>query len=386
MISTQSSRRRLTAAFAACALAAAGTVGFAPDAEAAPKQSCKNSSVDLLGASGDDNFLIAEQTARVGAADGFFVVELGAGNDTLDFTPGALKALGNKTQVCVFGGAGNDSISGTDGRDNLVGGAGNDTLIGFGGRDTLVGGPGKDDLFGGKGRDKLIGGPGSDFLYGAQGNDNLKPGGGNDTSITGPGKNKVKNKRGTDLIIAEPFTIDGTNGPITFAGSTKANTITGGSGNDFIFGGPAADKITDKAGNNWVVGRGGNDKIAGGKGNDTIFGGQGNDTITCGAGGQDWAGGGTSSYTPTSRSGENVAIAAPQANDKVDSSCELIFDKAANITLTGGGTTSSSGSAIAALTVQDSQDILGFSAEQLLAREGGEFRVADASSHPDSRG
>ena len=51
---------------------------------------------ELLGAAGDDNFLVNAETARTGAADGFFVVELGAGDDSLDFTPEALAELGNK--------------------------------------------------------------------------------------------------------------------------------------------------------------------------------------------------------------------------------------------------------------------------------------------------
>ena len=393
MISTQPSIRRIGSAIAAVALAATATVGLdATEAGAATKQSCKNSSVDLVGASGDDNFLIAEQTARTGAADGFFVVELGAGDDTLDFTPGALAALGKTTRVCVRGGAGNDTINGTDGKDNLSGDAGNDVLIGFGGRDTLSGGAGKDDLFGGKDRDKLIGGPGSDFLYGAQGNDVLKPGGGNDTTITGSGKNKVVNKAGTDLIIAQPFVIDGTDGPLSFLGSSKPNTLTGGKGNDFIFGGSAADKITGKAGANWLLGRDGNDTLKGGSGNDTIFGGNGNDTINCGAGGEDWAGGGTTSYTPTSRAGESISVAAPQANDKVKSSCELVFTKAVNITLTGGSGSQSASvnpessmpAAAAAFTLPDiTPDI---TPEQLLVRAGSEFRVAEVSQQPDARG
>ncbi len=397
MMSPSSSPRRAAvssvsakAVFAAAALVASSTIGLsATAAEAQTKQTCKNSSVDLQGASGNDNFLIGEQTARAGASDGFFVVELGAGNDTLDFTPGALKAFGKKTRVCVSGGPGHDTINGTDGKDTLKGGPGNDTLIGFGGKDTLDGGPGKDDLFGGKGRDKLVGGAGSDFLYGAQGNDNLKPGSGNDTSIVGAGKNKVTNKGGTDLIIAEPFTVDGSDGPINFPGSSKRNTITGGKGNDFIFGGSGADKITDKAGQNWILGRGGNDKLKGGSGNDTIFGGNGNDTIDCAGGGEDWAGGGTTSYTPTSRAGERISVAAPQANDKLDVSCEVTFTQAVNITLTGGTTGASaslSPSQIATFTVQSDHASDRFSPQELLVRSGGEFRVADISERPDSRG
>lgn len=374
--------RRFGAAVGAFALVATATVGLATPEAAAQAQSCSNSSVDLLGTAGSDNFLVAESTARAGAADGFFVVELGDGNDVIDFTPGALAAFSKSTTVCISGGSGNDTINGTDRKDRLTGGPGNDVLVGFGGNDTLDGGGGKDDLFGGKGRDRLIGGGGSDFLYGAQGNDNLKPGAGNDTTLTGGGKNKVVNKGGSDLIIAEPFVIEDASGPISFLGSNKNNTLTGGGGSDFIFGGSGADKIAGKSGRDWLLGRGGNDNLKGGSGDDTIFGGGGKDSIACGRGGEDWAGGGTSTYSPTSRAGETIAVAAPQATDTVESSCEVIFTQATNITLSGA-TSSTSGSLSPAEPSAFALPEL--TPQHVLARSGGSLRIADVASYPDSR-
>ena len=69
------------------------------------------------------------------------------GNDTiaLDESNGALPA------AQLFGGAGNDTLTGGSGADQLFGGAGNDTLLGKGGNDLLFGGAGNDTLIGGTG-------------------------------------------------------------------------------------------------------------------------------------------------------------------------------------------------------------------------------------------
>jgi Ca2+-binding RTX toxin-like protein len=75
------------------------------------------------------------------------------GNDTitLDETNGALPA------ALLFGGAGNDVLTGGLGADQLFGGAGNDTLLGKGGNDLLFGGAGNDTLIGGDGDDQVFG-------------------------------------------------------------------------------------------------------------------------------------------------------------------------------------------------------------------------------------
>jgi Ca2+-binding RTX toxin-like protein len=66
----------------------------------------------------------------------------------------------------VYGGAGDDSITGSGGLDRLDGGEGNDILKGERENDSLFGGPGKDRLNGGSGTDHLAGGPGADtFIF-----------------------------------------------------------------------------------------------------------------------------------------------------------------------------------------------------------------------------
>jgi hypothetical protein len=75
----------------------------------------------------------------------------------------------------ISGGSGNDRIFGEDGRDVLLGNSGNDRLDGGAGDDWLFGGIGNDFLSGGLGDDWLFGGPGVDFLDGGDGDDHLFP-------------------------------------------------------------------------------------------------------------------------------------------------------------------------------------------------------------------
>lgn len=79
------------------------------------------------------------------------------GDDFISHNIGAVNAR-------LFGGAGDDTIQGDDGRDYIRGGAGNDTLHGGAGSDTLVAGAGNDKLYGDDGDDYLHGGAGSDWL------------------------------------------------------------------------------------------------------------------------------------------------------------------------------------------------------------------------------
>jgi Ca2+-binding RTX toxin-like protein len=99
----------------------------------------------------------------------------GAANDTLavDETNGPMP------HANLFGGAGNDVLTGGSGNDQLFGGTGNDVLNGRGGNDLL---------FGGAGDEVLTGGAGNDQLFGQSGNDRFiwNPGDGSDLSKAVP--------------------------------------------------------------------------------------------------------------------------------------------------------------------------------------------------------
>jgi Ca2+-binding RTX toxin-like protein len=65
----------------------------------------------------------------------------------------------------IYGGAGNDTITGTLADNQLVGGPGNDTIDGGAGKDSLIGGVGNDTLTGGDGTDYVDAGVDDDTLH-----------------------------------------------------------------------------------------------------------------------------------------------------------------------------------------------------------------------------
>jgi Ca2+-binding RTX toxin-like protein len=79
------------------------------------------------------------------------VVHGGRGNDTID-------ASKVRVPVALFGGVGNDHLTGSLFSDVLVGEDGNDHLDGNHGDDLLIGGSGRDHLHSRQGRDLLVGG------------------------------------------------------------------------------------------------------------------------------------------------------------------------------------------------------------------------------------
>src|SRR5262249_48641578 len=133
---------------------------------------------------------------------------------------GGTPTVANTSLIQVFGQAGNDQISldetngalpasnlfGGDGNDTLTGGSGNDLLFGQAGNDTLRGKGGNDQLFGGAGNDILIGGPGNDQVFGEAGDDRLiwNPGDGTALNEGGTGNDTVEVNGGN---AAETFTV-----------------------------------------------------------------------------------------------------------------------------------------------------------------------------------
>src|SRR3979411_2565580 len=98
---------------------------------------------------------------------------------------GGRPTVANTGIIQVFGQGGNDTITlnetngalpaaqlfGGDGNDILTGGSGTVWLCGKAGNDILNGKAGKDQLFGGSGNDVLDGGTGDDQVFGESGND-----------------------------------------------------------------------------------------------------------------------------------------------------------------------------------------------------------------------
>ena len=83
------------------------------------------------------------------------IIDAGNGNDTISFddTNGAI-GIASK----IYGGGGDDNITGGSEIDRIYGGAGNDWISGGAGNDIIYGEAGDDRIFGGHGKDFLVGG------------------------------------------------------------------------------------------------------------------------------------------------------------------------------------------------------------------------------------
>src|SRR3984957_16667321 len=207
------------------------------------------------------------------------------GNDTiaLDETNGALP------NASLFGGAGNDTLTGGSGNDLLFGQVGADILNGGGGDDLLFGGDGKDILTGGAGDDQVFGqagndimiwnpGDGSDLLEGGEGADIALVNGGNGAetfTITANGT-RVR----FDGVSPAPFSLD--------IGTTESLVLHAGAGNDTITASNGLSSLIGLTldggdGNDTITGGDGADQLIGGTGNDLVAGGRGNDTASLGS-------------------------------------------------------------------------------------------------------
>src|SRR5688500_12193795 len=140
---------------------------------------------------------------------------------------GVIATVNNTQLISVFGDAGDDRIildesNGPLPKANLFGGAGNDTITGGSGADQLFGEAGNDTLEGKGGDDQLFGGDGSDVLIGGAGNDQLFGGAGDDRIVWNPGDGSdvVDGGTGNDTLVvegasgSESFVISAVNGRV----------------------------------------------------------------------------------------------------------------------------------------------------------------------------
>jgi Ca2+-binding RTX toxin-like protein len=114
----------------------------------------------LEGNAGDDVYLVdnAGDTVVEASGEGTDLVyttlanyTLGANVENLDYNSftGNFAGTGNALDNDIYGGSGNDTLSGLDGNDELRGETGADTLDGGNGDDLLIGGNGADVMTGG---------------------------------------------------------------------------------------------------------------------------------------------------------------------------------------------------------------------------------------------
>lgn len=172
------------------------------------------------------------------------------------------------------------------------------SLFGGGGNDTLTGSVQNDELDGSYGDDLMIGGAGDD-TYWVLNSDQIveNAGEGNDTAYVTTNGYTVSDNVETVIvsIYAENFdmTLGGGNTGNTIIGRKGDDTLSGNGGNDTLIGEDGADTLYGGAGNDTLYGEYsttnafaivGADTLDGGDGNDTLVGGQLADTLTGGAG------------------------------------------------------------------------------------------------------
>ena len=263
------------------------------------------------------------------------------GNDTiaLDETNGALpnaNLFGGNGNDTLTGGSGNDELFGQAGADTLNGGAGNDLLFGGDGKDVLTGGPGNDQVFGQAGNDIMIWNPedGSDLFEGGAGDDIALVNGGNGAetfTITANGT-RVR----LDRVTPAPFSLD--------IGTTESLALHAGAGDDVITAGNQLASLISLTldggdGNDTITGGDGADTLIGGAGNDVVIGGRGNDTASLGAGDDTfvWNPGDGSDSVEGGAGSDTLQFDGANVNENIDISANggrvRFFRNVANITM-----------------------------------------------------
>lgn len=134
----------------------------------------------------------------------------------------------------IDGGAGDDTITGSEQADVIVGGAGDDVIDGLGGNDWLHGGEGNDTIDGGAGEDLVVGGFDDDILNGGADTDHVYGSYGNDIIYGDAGQDFLKGGEGDDTLhgtAGEDDYLYGEAGDDTLIGY-GSNVLIGGKGND----------------------------------------------------------------------------------------------------------------------------------------------------------
>jgi Ca2+-binding RTX toxin-like protein len=295
-------RRAARRLLAANLLAAGVIAGAAVPASAATTATFGSGVLTVSGDSAANSIVISRDAAGRILVNGGAVAVIGG-------TP----TVANTASIRVFGLAGSDQIAlgeangalpaaqlfGGEGNDTLTGGSSADQLSGQAGNDTLLGKGGSDLLFGGSGNDTLIGGDADDQAFGQGDDDRMIWNAGDDTDLNegGAGVDTVEVNGGNgseqftatangarvrfDRLTPAPFSIDI---------GTSENLVVNMNGGDDRFSASgnlaALIKLTvdGGAGNDTILSSNGADVLLGGDGNDVIDGNQGNDVAHLGAG------------------------------------------------------------------------------------------------------
>ena len=181
-----------------------------------------NDEIDGLG--GDDIICAGIGDDYVLGGQGFDIL-FGAQGDDILFSSDD-NARTDTRGARMFGGAGADTLVGSDRWDRMQGGAGDDILEGREGRDWLRGGAGLDIIDGGFGIDDLHGGNGDDFLI-LRGADTVRGGAGNDLCLEDDASAALAEVSGCSIDEYEPFVPEVTLTLASCTNSTSGSRATG---------------------------------------------------------------------------------------------------------------------------------------------------------------
>jgi|GEM_PF-1264719 len=251
--------------------------------------------IQILAGPGSDLVVVSpdiDLPVEIYGGTGNDVLSGGGGNDFLYGGSGNDSLVGGIGFDMLTGGIGNDTLSGSAGNDSLYGESGNDVLYGDGGEDHLWGGDDLDQLWGGdlgdildggKGNDELYGEDGDDTLYGWQGDDTLHGHDGIDELFGGSGDDVLWGGAKDDLLVGDSGNdvLYGGTGDDKLWGSGGDDTLAGGFDDDYLNGGDDNDKLDGQLGIDTLKGGDGDDKLKGGEGSyaDWLYGGNGNDLL-----------------------------------------------------------------------------------------------------------
>ncbi|KZL11588.1 Leukotoxin [Pseudovibrio axinellae] len=237
-----------------------------------------------------------------------------------------------------------ESLAGTDAGEALKASA-HEAVFGGSGDDTITGNSGNETLFGGEGADTISGGSGIDFLVGGLGNDTLKGGDGSDVYVymRGDGQDTISDSSGDqDMLFLSDLTLDEVtlrregndmvvyvldkNNPDTplesiddvitienwNTSSKRIDTLRFADGTEFALGKLDGSILSSNSGNltgsslsdwlegdidnNTLLGNAGNDVLIGKSGNDVLQGGDDDDVLSAGSGDDQLIGGDGADY------------------------------------------------------------------------------------------
>lgn len=132
-------------------------------------------------------------------------LDLGNLNDKVSQTD---TSTGLSIPMKIFGGLGNDILTGSFQQDTIDGGPGTDVIDGSDGDDIITGGAGDDQIQGGRDSDTIDGQVGDDTIDGGIGDDVIHGSVGADRITGGSGVDKLFGDAGKDILNSRDGAID----------------------------------------------------------------------------------------------------------------------------------------------------------------------------------